>query len=489
MKKKSYNVILRPQAGSQESFVNCPITEILLEGNRGGGKSLAVLMKFLMYVGKGFGSSWNGIIFRNEANPLKDAIKKAKEFIPKIFPGSKYIGSAGNMHYRFPTGEILHFGFGKSEEDADKYLSHEYPFMAFEELTTWADSTFYDKLKACCRSSRKGMPRFIVSNTNPYGIGFQWVKDYFIKPAKPGIVIRDDNSQFTLPRVRIHSSLIENKALLDADPNYLGILKSTRNIARRMAWLYGSWDINAGGYFEEYWDEDVHVMPTFKVPNSWKIDRALDWGTTHPFSVGWWAESDGTPIIFDNGQLLHTIKGSLYRIEEFYGCKKGEPNKGLKMTPEAVAKIIKEMDREISKKHGNTVLPGVADSGIFGSDTGETVASKMQAHGVSWIPCKKGPGSRSNGWEVMGSMFEAAIYGGEIRDEELNRKYGISGQPSPGLYICNNCKDFLRTVPSLQIDSKKIDDIDTTQEDHIADETRYRCTAPKTFTQLGTYLT
>jgi len=39
--------------------------------------------------------------------------------------------------------------------------------------------------------------------------------------------------------------------------------------------------------------------------------------------------------------------------------------------------------------------------------------------------------------------------------------------------VFENCRDFIRTIPSLVYDGKKPEDIDTAGEDHIYDETRY----------------
>jgi hypothetical protein len=41
------------------------------------------------------------------------------------------------------------------------------------------------------------------------------------------------------------------------------------------------------------------------------------------------------------------------------------------------------------------------------------------------------------------------------------------------MYIFSTCEDFIRTVPLLQYDGSKPEDVDTDGEDHIADETRY----------------
>jgi hypothetical protein len=43
----------------------------------------------------------------------------------------------------------------------------------------------------------------------------------------------------------------------------------------------------------------------------------------------------------------------------------------------------------------------------------------------------------------------------------------------PMFYVFNNCKHFIRTLPLLQYDEHKPEDLDTEGEDHIADEWRY----------------
>ena len=43
------------------------------------------------------------------------------------------------------------------------------------------------------------------------------------------------------------------------------------------------------------------------------------------------------------------------------------------------------------------------------------------------------------------------------------------------MYVFDTCRGFLRTVPALLYSSTDAEDVDTAQEDHIADETRYFC--------------
>ena len=43
------------------------------------------------------------------------------------------------------------------------------------------------------------------------------------------------------------------------------------------------------------------------------------------------------------------------------------------------------------------------------------------------------------------------------------------------MYVFSNCKAFIRTIPLLQYDEHKPEDLDTDGEDHVADEVRYFC--------------
>ena len=39
--------------------------------------------------------------------------------------------------------------------------------------------------------------------------------------------------------------------------------------------------------------------------------------------------------------------------------------------------------------------------------------------------------------------------------------------------VFNTCRAFIRTIPALVYDAKKVEDVDSELEDHIADEWRY----------------
>ena len=45
----------------------------------------------------------------------------------------------------------------------------------------------------------------------------------------------------------------------------------------------------------------------------------------------------------------------------------------------------------------------------------------------------------------------------------------------PRMYVFNNCKAFIRTMPELTFSNTNPEDLDTSGEDHAADEWRYFC--------------
>ena len=459
-------VVWAPQEGSQTEFLSCPMPELLYHGTRGPGKTDALLMDFAQHVGKGFGRAWRGIIFRQTYPELADVVAKSEKWFYHIFPGAKF--NRGKMYWEWPTGEVLFFRHMAKIDDYKHYHGHEYPWIAFEELTNWPTDECYRVMFSCCRSTRAGMPRKVRATTNPYGVGHNWVKQRFNLHGRyweTQIVSGEDGI-----RVAIHGHIDENKRLLSADPGYKKrILAAATNPAQAEAWLNGAWDIVAGGMFDDVWKPSINIVRPFVVPDVWRVYRSFDWGSSRPFSVGWWAVSDGTTYTDSEDQERHTVRGDLFRINEWYGWN-GQPNQGLKMLAVDVAKGI--VERELAM-FGATrkVLPGAADAAIYVVENGNSIAVDMAKPvkiagkvypGVRWVPSDKSPGSRKMGWEMLRKVIKQA-------------HPGENGEPreNAGLFVTTECEQFIRTVPTSPRDKKKLDDVDTDAEDHIADEARY----------------
>lgn len=454
---------------------------MLYEGNRGGGKTDCLLMDFAQFVGRGFGSAWRGLIFRQSYPALQDVITKSLEWFPRIWPGARF--NRSKNFWEWPTGELLYFRQFDRETDYWKYHGHSYPWQGWEELCNWPTPNGYKRMMSLCRSSVPGLPRRIRATTNPYGPGHNWVKARFRLPAWRSRIIRDsvdDVGKLEPPRVAIQSHLEENKILLSSDPTYLDTIRAAaNNPAELKAWTEGSWDIVAGGMIDDIWDPKYHKIEPFEVPFSWRIDRSFDWGSAKPFSVGWWAQSDGSDVRLGDGTWRSTVRGDLFRVHEWYGWN-GKPNEGLRMLATEIAAGI--VEREVAwgwrTQHATRVRPGPADSAIFAAENGNCIATDFlkrvrlkdgrEYAGVPWEPADQRPGSRITGWEQVRRMLKDA----------LPSQHGP--RERPGLFIFDRCDQFLRTVPVLPRDPKKPDDVDSDAEDHIADEVRYRvrATAP-----------
>ena len=465
-------VAWEPQDGSQRTFLRSPVFETLYEGTRGPGKTDALLMDFAQHVGQGFGKWWRGILFREEATQLEDVVAKTARFFARIFPTAKFLGGGVNK-WKFATGEELLLRHIRVPKDYWKYHGHEYPWIGFEELTNWPFADCYESMMSCCRSSAPfpNMPRKLRATCNPYGVGHGWVKRRFIDPAPRGKVIRDKQGR---ARVAIHGSIYENKILLKADPDYLKNLKALTDKNKRKAWLKGSWDIVTGGILDGCWDRERHVLKRFVVPHGWRVDRAFDWGSSRPYAVGWFAESDGLPFNPETGMTptegqpsISFPRGSVIMVGELYGVERDQngaaiPNAGTRETNREICQQLRKREqqlRQVVLKLQGDVLAGPADTSIFDVVNGDSYAAEMARHGVRWEPAYKGRGSRVQGWERLRDMLREAA---KAKPE------------APGFWVTEDCVEWQRTVPTLVRDEKNPDDVDTSQEDHCGDMTRYR---------------
>ena len=458
----------------------CPILEALYEGTRGGGKTDCLLMDYGQHVGQGYGPDWRGILFRETYPQLGDVITKSLRWFSVIFPKAKY--NRATTTWTFPEGEELLFRHMAHPDDYWKYHGHSYQWIAFEELTNWASSDCYLRMFSTLRSSRADVPRKMRATTNPYGPGHGWVKERFRLPAPVGRtvgnIIRDaraPDGSLEPPRVSIRSMLAENRILLTSDPDYIQRLRaSAENEAQLEAWLAGSWDIVSGGMFNDRWEPRAHIIPDFApalIPRTWKINRSYDHGQSKPFSVGWWAESNGEPFTAPSGRVLGHIRGDLFRIDEWYGWN-GHANQGCRMSSFDIGTGI--MARENDWGLAGRVLPGPADSSIFDvqDPTLPSVAAQMASAGVSWTWADKRPGTRKLGWqEIRDRLKAAATYPRE----------------HPGIFVLERCKHFIRTIPTLPRDRRDPDDLDTNAEDHIADEMRYRVREGNNLVRSGSF--
>lgn len=425
------------QPGPQrEAIRKAYIEELFYGGAVGGGKSDYLLGDFAQDVPR-IGQHWQGILFRRTYPELSDLIKRSQEIYPEWFPG--VIWHESDKEWRWPNGSILRMRYLEHSTDWMRYWGHAYTWIGWDELPSWPDMGAYHKMKARLRSAHPVPYKRIRSTGNPGGPSHGYVKEYFGIDRWPlgGHVIDDPSG---MRRLYIRSKLSDNLILLKHDPAYAHRLEGLGSPQLVQAWLEGDWNVVAGAYFPEF-RIDSHVIKPFSIPAHWVKFRSCDWGSAAPFSIGWYAVSDG--------DIANLPRGALVKYREWYGA--ATPNVGLKLTADEVANGI--VSRETEKLKYAVIDPSTAKE-----DGGPSIQERMniileKAKMECFTPADN---SRIVGW-----------------DQVRARLKGIDDKPM--LYFFDTCEHTIRTLPSVQHDESKPEDLDTDSEDHAVDETRYAC--------------
>ena len=438
-------------------------TEVLYGGAAGGGKSH--LMRRAAITWCQWIPGLQVYLFRREFPDLFKNHMEGPSSFPVLLADLLERKEArivwGKNQIRFRNGSVIHLCHCQHPKDVFGYQGAEIHVLLIDELTQWTRE-MYTYLRSRVRVGGLPIPAWlrglfprILCGANPGGIGHNWVKAEWVDLCAPLAIVDTSAADGGMRRQFIPALLEDNPTLVENDPNYEARLEGlgTPDLVKAIRW--GIWDIVSGGMFDDLWDRTKHVVAPFPIPSSWSIDRSFDWGSSKPFSVGWWAESDGTTA--PNGRTYP--RGTLFRIGEWYGWN-GRPDEGSKMLAVEIARGILEREQQA----GWPVRRGPADSSIYDVENGVCIAADMERLGVYWDEADKSPGSRKNGWELLRKRLKAARDG---------------SKDDPGLYVFDTCTHFIRTVPVLPRDTRtgKTDDVDTKAEDHVGDETRYRVLA------------
>ena len=418
----------------QVKFLKAKEKYVAFGGARGGGKSWGIRAKAVLLANR-----WAGIkilIVRRTLVELRNNhIDPLKQLLNGI---AKY--NQQERKFIFPNGSTITFEFFDSDKDRFKYQGVEYDVIFIDEATQFLEEWL--KIIASARRGVNSFPKRIYYTCNPGGPSHSYIKRLFVDRDFRG---DEDPEDY----VFIQSLVMDNKALMEADPNYLTYLKNLPPKLREQ-WLYGSWDAAEGMFFEEWRDNCdgykdkkwTHVIDPFTPRPHWKIYRSFDWGYARPFSCGWWTEDDD---------------GTVYRIDELYGVEYSNgdpiPDVGVKWDPDRVFTEIRKHEMEHPYLKDKQII-GVADPAIWDAESGISFAETAGKHGVFFQPADN---ARIPGWMQM----------------HYRLRFDEAGYAR--MYVFKTCRNFIRTITTLEYDKHKQEDLDTTGEDHAADECRYFC--------------
>lgn len=389
-------------------------------------------------------------LFRRTYPQLGEIIDRSFKYFLKLDPAPKY--SDKDMQLKLPawtfnTGAKIAFGSVQHEQDKYNYQGKQFHFMGFDELSQFTESQ-YLYITAQNRAPKdSGIWCYVRCTFNPGGIGHAWVKARFIDqlfdPSNPRAVqykyfkrVDDDDVETTREdpdsqsRSFVFSTLHDNPSISDDYVRKLRQLSSSE----QKAFIEGDWNSFEGQFFR-MWRHSIHVKEK-PINKGFRKFLSLDYGYQAPSSVGWWQ------VDYD---------GNLHRYRELY-------REGL--TYEALAHAVMERTPSDEK-----IDYCVADPSIWGDRThhkdsiqGESGAETIGLIWKNFTGLVKADNNRIVGWGRMRILMTPYEFGGEMVSK-------ITFSP--------NCRDSIRTIPTLIHDENDVEDLNTDGEDHSADETRY----------------
>ena len=434
---EAQNIVFRPNPGPQTQYLASGEREVLYGGAAGGGKSYATLADPLRNMNH---PDFSGLLVRHTTEELRELIQKSQELYPKAIPGIKW--SERKSQWTTPRGGTLWMSYLDRDTDVMRYQGQAFNYIAFDELTQWGSPYSWNYMRSRLRSANKDLGLYMRATTNPGGQGHSWVKKMFIDPASPntpfwatdietGEVLKFPSGhskagQPLFKRRFIPASLFDNPYLAESG-DYEAMLLSLPEHQRKQL-LEGNWDVNDGAAFPE-WNRAIHVVEPYKIPSSWTKFRACDYGYGSFTGVVWFAVSPSEQLV-------------VYR--ELY-CSK--------VTATDLADMILEAESEDS-----SIRYGVLDSSLWHKrgDTGPSLAEQMNQKGCRWRPSDRSRGSRVAG------------------KNELHRRLQVDEYTEePRLVFFSTCTNTIAQLPSIPLDKRNPEDVDTNAEDHLYDAIRY----------------
>lgn len=336
-----------------------------------------------------------GLYVRKVGKQAREQVDDLRRAVLRFVP-HKFNRSSGALTL-FDGSQII-IGNFYTEADIDKYLGLEYDVIVVEETTTLSEAK-YQALRDSNRTSKDWRPR-VYTTTNPGNIGHGWYKERFVEPWRRG---EERWTRF------IPATVYDNEHI---DRGY--VRKLEENVGwRRRAYLEGDWEIAAGQYFTMF-RRDVHVVEPFEVPEGWWSWVALDYGFRHP-TVALLLSEDGD--------------GNVYVVDEHVQSGWLPPRHAEAMRAMAARR---GMTDEVLKE-----VPAGAD--VFSRTGRRTIAEQYADQGIYLKPADVD--------RINGAAKVVELLG------------DVDGGIAPRLRIFENCRRLIETLPLMQHDPRRAEDV------------------------------
>jgi phage terminase large subunit len=384
----------------------------------------------------------------------------------RLFGRLRHEFSAHRGVLTFANGSRIIAGHFQAEKDIDAYLGLEYDVIGIEEATTLSSRKHQD-ITTCCRTSKPNWRPRIYSTTNPGGIGHAWYRTKFIVPyleeqkrhltpgagdevcaphlIRPAATFSPERRRTISPteaeRVTKREAVFIPARVTDnafTNPEYVRVLQNLTGWQKR-AWFDGDWDIAAGQFFTTF-RREVHVVDQFDPTRAREWFCALDYGFTH-YTVCLLGCTDGD--------------GNVFVVDE-HAERLWLPERHAKAIHAMLARHGVKLEGRSQKSEGSHGSAGaspyrecrrfVAGADVFSKQSdGTTVAAQYAKHGIK-LTCANT--DRINGWA-----------------EILQRLGDVEAGIRPTLFIHRRCGRLLETLPALQHDPHRPEDVLKTDAD------------------------
>lgn len=449
----------------QQRALITPANEILYGGALGGGKSYLARVASIVY-----SLEIPGLITYLFRRTFKEVLANHVytpggylEMLKDLIESGDCVFSKSDYSFSFYNGSRIQLAHSQHESDIYTHQGAQIGFLIIDESTHFTPAMVrfirsrvrLGSLKVP-RKYRGMFPR-ILYTANPGNVGHHFFKSNFVDFGS-GHVFEAPEDEGGMRREYVPARLTDNKVLLLNDPDYAKRVKGMGDSGTVQAMIDGDWESLSTGGFADLWRAKYHVIQPFDIPHAWKIDRGYDYGSSAPAACLWFAESNGEEFIDGNGNEAWVPAGTLFQISELYFANK--KLEGLKLPADEQARRIRA--HEVDEGIHHRVVPGPADNAINDKAPGQrSIADDMakSPNNITWLRSIKTPGSRVQGVQ----LFRTRLANAMKRPME-----------APGYFVFSNCFHTIRTVPNLEPDSKNIEDIDTSGEDHIWDVIRYK---------------
>lgn len=411
-----------------------------LFGGRGSGKSIAVQL-LLLRTGEAY-PGCRMLVVRNTVTSLKEFEDEMSDLLLKVYgTGAKF--NRNDHLARLPNGSIIEFGSLDGPGAAGRLQGRNFQLLVFEEAGLYKTGE-WKKLFASLRGP-DNIPRRAVIVGNPGGPNHaELLRDYVSQGKHGAIYSRPDGTRWT----NLFSTYLDNPALNHDEYRQRIIAATHGDKALEAAWLHGSFEAVSGAYFADVFDPQATIPDDWRPQiglHRWKTFWALDWGQAAP------------TVAYLVGRTPPELPGfpprSLVLWDEYSTAWPDDLNAGRGFPPSKVASDLHDM----AHRWGLRTHTGVADD-AYGID--QRLLDAFRQEGLSFLPPRKGRGSRVAGWNLL--------------RQRLNAVKTHNGEP--GIWITSRCRYLLATLPFHPRDEGNPEDVDTTGPDHGLDAARYAST-------------